>query len=119
MVDDARVAYCAILESVPSAESCSLPSNDSTGLESIMALPPPIPDLHISVKVPHMTEVPEAEVAEQEVAVDTEAHVTSLEGWFSQFLQISCAIINCGDFDFGIVGVHSDESPGGDLHQLA
>jgi hypothetical protein len=73
-------------------------------------------DLHISTELPHMADVPEAEAAEQEVAVDTEALAASPEGWFSQFLLISRAIINCGDFDFGCVGVHTDGGARGDLH---
>jgi hypothetical protein len=55
-----------------------------------------------------MTEVPEAEVAEHEVAIETEAHVSSPEGWFSQFLQILRVIINCGDFHVGCASVHND-----------
>jgi hypothetical protein len=35
--DDDRVVYCPILDSVQSAESCSSSSNDSFGLESIVA----------------------------------------------------------------------------------
>jgi hypothetical protein len=48
----------------------------------MMASPPPISDVHISTEVLPVTEVPEAEVTEQEVAVDTEAHAASLKGWF-------------------------------------
>jgi hypothetical protein len=66
-----------------------------------------------------MTKLPESEAAEQEVPVDTKAQVTSPEGWFSQFLQISRAIINCGDFDFQCAGVHDDDSAGCGLHPLA
>jgi hypothetical protein len=47
-----------------------------------MASPPPVSDVHISTEVLPVTEVPEAEVTEQEVAVDTEAHTASLKGWF-------------------------------------
>jgi hypothetical protein len=111
-VDADRVKYCMILESVSSAESCSSSSNDSSSLESMMASSPPVSDVHISTELPPVTEVPEVEAAEQEVAVDTEAHAASLEGWFSRFLQISCPVINCGDFDFGCVGVHDDGGAG-------
>jgi hypothetical protein len=116
--DADRVKYCMILESVLSAESCSLSSNDSSSSESMMASSPPVSDVHISTELPPVPKVPEVEAAEQEVAVDTEAHVASLEGWFSRFLQISCIVINCGDFDFGCVGVHDDGGAGGDPHQL-
>jgi hypothetical protein len=78
-VDDDRVAYCAMLDSVPSMESCSSSSSDSSGSASIMASPPPFPDLPISVELPHMIEVLEAEAVEQEVAVETVAHVASLK----------------------------------------
>jgi hypothetical protein len=75
--DDGRVAYCAMLDSVPSVESCSSSSSDSSGSESILALPPLITDLHIFTELPKM---PEAEAAELEVPVETEAHVASPEG---------------------------------------
>jgi hypothetical protein len=84
-----------------------------------MASPPPVPDVHISTELPHLTKVLEAEAAEQEVVVATEGHTTSLKGWFSQFLQILCVVINCGDFDVVCIGVPDDGSAGGDLHQLA
>jgi hypothetical protein len=76
-----------ILNSVPSAKSCSSSLNDSSDSESVMASPPPILDVQIFVDFPHMTEVPEVEAAEQEVVVITEAHAVSLKGWFSWFLQ--------------------------------
>jgi hypothetical protein len=59
--DDGRVAYYAMLDSVPSMESCTLPSSDSSGLESILALPPPILDVHISAELPMMPEAGTAE----------------------------------------------------------
>jgi hypothetical protein len=49
--DDGRVAYCAMLDSMPSVESCSSSSSDSSGSESILTLPPPITDLHIFTKL--------------------------------------------------------------------
>jgi hypothetical protein len=48
----------------------------------MMASPPPVSDVHISAEVLPVTEVPEAKVTEQEVAVDTEAHAASLKGCF-------------------------------------
>jgi hypothetical protein len=74
---DGQVAYCALLDSVPLFESCSSSSSDSSGLEYILASPPPIVDLHISVE---LLEMPEAKAAEREVRVETGAHVTSHEG---------------------------------------
>jgi hypothetical protein len=49
--DDDPVAYCAILDSVLSAESSPSSLKDSSSSESIMALPPLIPDLHIFAKL--------------------------------------------------------------------
>jgi hypothetical protein len=86
-VDADRVAYCVILDSVSSAESCSSSLNDSSDSESVMASLPPIPDVQIFADFPHMTEVPEVEVTEQDVVVITEAHAESLEGCILLFLQ--------------------------------
>jgi hypothetical protein len=80
MVDDDRVTYYPMLDFVPSAELCSSSLNDSSGSESIVASPPLILDLHISVELPHMTEVSEVEAAEKEITIETEAHVASPEG---------------------------------------
>jgi hypothetical protein len=77
------VAYCTILDSVPSAESCSSSSNGSTGLEFVMASPPLVLDMHFSAELLHMTEARKAEAAKREVAVATKAHAASPEGWFS------------------------------------
>jgi hypothetical protein len=68
-VDGDRVAYYVLLHSVPSVESCSSSSSDSTVSKSIMASPPPILDLRISVELPHVTEVPEAEAAEGSLSI--------------------------------------------------
>jgi hypothetical protein len=75
--NDGRVAYSALLDSVPSVDLCSLSSSDSSSSESILASPPPILDLHISVELPEM---PEVEAAKQEAPVEIGAHVTSPEG---------------------------------------
>jgi hypothetical protein len=69
-----------MLDFVPSVESCSSSSDDSSSSESIMASPPLILNLHISMELPHMTEVLEVEVVEQEVAVETKVHMPSPEG---------------------------------------
>jgi hypothetical protein len=59
------VVYCMILDSVPLAESCSSSPNDSASSKSVMASPPPVLDMHISVDLQHMTEVPEVEGANE------------------------------------------------------
>jgi hypothetical protein len=45
--DDDQVAYCAILDSVPS-ESSSSSSGETTSSESILPSPLPVPNLHVS-----------------------------------------------------------------------
>jgi hypothetical protein len=74
------VSYCVTLDLVLSAESHSS-SNGSVGSESIMTLAPPALDVHISAELPCMTEAPEAEVA-----IATEVHTVSPEGWLLLFL---------------------------------
>jgi hypothetical protein len=62
--DDGQVAYCLMLDFVPSAESCSsLSSSDSSELASIIASPPPVPDMVISAELPDILEMPEVEAA--------------------------------------------------------
>jgi hypothetical protein len=83
--DDDRVAYCAILDSVPSVESCSTSLGETSGSESILASPPLVPDLRIAAELSPMTEAPEAEAADQEAPVETEAHVAMPKGLLSCF----------------------------------
>jgi hypothetical protein len=76
------MAYCAMLDSVSSAVSCSSSSlSGASGLESIMASPPSIPDLRISVEVSE----PEAKAVQLEVLVDERASVVSPECRFLYF----------------------------------
>jgi hypothetical protein len=77
------VVLCTIFDSVPSMESCSSPSNFSPGSESVVALPPLVPDVDVSMELLHMIEVPVVEAAGQEVPVNAETHAASPEGWFS------------------------------------
>jgi hypothetical protein len=71
------MAYCALLDSVPSMESCSSKSlSDTSGSESIMASPPPIPNLHISVNFSEL----EAEAVQQELPAEPRAREVSLGG---------------------------------------
>jgi hypothetical protein len=61
--DDGRVVVCMMLEA-PSAVPCaSSSSSDSSGSESIMALPPPVPDMLISSVLQDISEMPEVETA--------------------------------------------------------
>jgi hypothetical protein len=75
------VSYCAILDSVPSAESHSSLSNGFTGSESVMASPLLALDVHIPSELSCMTEVPEAEMV-----IAMEVCTASPEGWLSLFL---------------------------------
>jgi hypothetical protein len=75
--DDGYVAYCAMLDSVLSVESCSSSSSDSSSSESILASPRLILDMHISAE---LQEMPEAEAAEQEAPVEIDAYAVSAEG---------------------------------------
>jgi hypothetical protein len=61
--DDGRVAVCAMLEAPSMVSSSSLSSSDSSGSESIMASPLPIPDLLISAGLQDMLEMLEVEAA--------------------------------------------------------
>jgi hypothetical protein len=69
-----------MLDSMLSTESCSSSSRDSYGSEPIFSSPPPIPNLHISIELPYMSEVLKTEAAPQEGHVQMKAHVASPEG---------------------------------------
>jgi hypothetical protein len=63
--DDGRVAYCQMLDSVPSAGSRSFSSsNNSSESESILASPPPVPDMLICAEPQDIAEMPKVEVAQ-------------------------------------------------------
>jgi hypothetical protein len=65
-------------------ESCSSSlSSDSSESESIMASPPPVPDMVISVKLPDISDTPDVEVAQQIMPVEVETRVGSPVGVFS------------------------------------
>jgi hypothetical protein len=66
-----------MIDSMPSMELCSSSSSSDTyGSESIMASPPLVPDLHISVEVSMV----EAEAVQKEVLVEASAGVVSHKG---------------------------------------
>jgi hypothetical protein len=94
--DDDRVVYCLMLDSVPSAESCSSPSSsNSSGSKSIKALPPPILDLFISVELSDIPEMLEDWAAQRAVPVEVEAHAISPVGEFLRFciLRMFCGAV--------------------------
>jgi hypothetical protein len=81
-----------MLDSVPSAESCSSPSSsNSSGSKSIKALPPPILDLFISVE---LSDIPEM-LEDWAVPVEVEAHAISPVGEFLRFciLRMFCGAV--------------------------
>jgi hypothetical protein len=78
-LDDDRVAYCTILDYVPS-ESSSSSSGETSSSESILPSPPLVPNLYISPPP-----VPEAEVARHGIPIEVGAHVVAPKGLFSLF----------------------------------
>jgi hypothetical protein len=75
-----------MLDSVPSTEPCSSPSlSDSSGSKSFRAMPPPIPDLFISVELLEILELLEAWASQQRLPAETEARAMSPIGEFSRF----------------------------------
>jgi hypothetical protein len=83
-LDDDRVAYYAILDSIPS-ESSSSSSGETSVSESILPSPPPVPNLHISAELWPMTEVPDVEIVGQGIPVEAGPHVVAPEGLLSLF----------------------------------
>jgi hypothetical protein len=83
-LDDNRVAYCAILDSVPS-ESRSSSSGEISDLESILPSHPLVPNSHVSAELSPMKEVPEAEMADRGIAIEVGAHVVAPKGLLSLF----------------------------------
>jgi hypothetical protein len=78
-----------MLDSVPSAESCSSPSpSDSTGSKSIRASPPPIPDLFIFVELSDIPEMSKAWATQQTMLIEVEARVISPVGEFLRFCML-------------------------------
>jgi hypothetical protein len=86
--DDDRVAYCAMLDYVPSVESCSSSSDGTSGSESILALSLPILNIHIEAGVS---------------PIETEAHAVEPEAMH---------------LTFRYTGVRDDEDARADFHQM-
>jgi hypothetical protein len=107
-LDDDQVAYSAILDSVPS-ESSSSSSGETSGSESILPLPPSMPNLHISVELSPMMEVPEAEVANQRIPVEAGAHmVLHPKVCYLSFHKFCMSFMIIVDLTFGHAGVCED-----------
>jgi hypothetical protein len=81
-LEDNQVAYRAILDSV-ALYSGSSSSGETSGSESILCSPPPVPNLPVSVRVLPMMEVPEAEVAGLGTAAEARDHMAATEGLLS------------------------------------
>jgi hypothetical protein len=71
--DEGQVAYCALLDSVPS-ESSSSSSGETSGSESILPPLSLVQDLHVSA------EVPEAVMTGQGIHAEAGAHAVVVEG---------------------------------------
>jgi hypothetical protein len=83
-LDDDRVAYYAILDSVPS-ESSSSSSGETSGSESILPSPAPVPNLFVIAELSWMMEVPEVEVTGQGIPIEAGARVVVPKGLLSLF----------------------------------
>jgi hypothetical protein len=96
-----------MLESMPSTESCSSSSSsDSSESESIMALPPPVPDMVICAEPQDLAETPEVKEARQTMPVEAEARAVSPVGELSCFCMFCSAIVNDVDLDIVCAGTH-------------
>jgi hypothetical protein len=115
--DDDWVAYCAMLDSIPSVESCSSSSDETSGSELIFASPPPILNIRIDVRLLPVRELLEAGMAEQETSIETEAHVVAPEGLLSCFSCLMLLLIVM-DLTFGYIGVCDDDDARADFHQV-
>jgi hypothetical protein len=78
-----------------SSESSSSSSDEMSSSEPILASPLPILDLHIATELLPMTEVPEAEAANQEMLVEMGVHVAAREGSLPCFSNVLVAIVEC------------------------
>jgi hypothetical protein len=105
--EDGRVAYCHMLDSVLSVESySSSSSSDSFESESIMASPPPIPNMLISMELHDIAETPEVEAARQTMSVEAEARAVSRVGELSCFCMFCSVVVNDVDLGVGCAGTH-------------
>jgi hypothetical protein len=84
------VAYCAILDSVPSKSSSS--SSETSGSRSILPSSVPMSNLHVSAELSLMTEVPRVEVADQVIPIEARFHKVAFKGSFSLFSWISYVV---------------------------
>jgi hypothetical protein len=104
------VAYCQMLDSVPSVETCSsLSSSESSSSEFMRASPPPIPDLG------DIMEMPKVEVTHGMVPVETEAHAASLIGEFlcvCMFRMLCGAFVSYMHLDVDYAGARGDDDDG-------
>jgi hypothetical protein len=80
-----------MLEALSAVSCSSLSSSDSSSSESIMASPPPVPDMLISTVLQDVSEMP-LEAAHQAEPLETGPHVNTSVG---MFLYILCCVANC------------------------
>jgi hypothetical protein len=76
--DEDRVAYCPLLDFVPSESGSS--SGETSGSESILSSPSLVPYLRVSAEIPSMMKVPEAGVTGLGILAEAGAHAVAIEG---------------------------------------
>jgi hypothetical protein len=81
---------CTMLGTSPTVSHSASSSSDSSGSKSIMASPPPVPDMVISVLLPDLSEVPEAESTPWDDPVEMGPHTkTSVGEFFLNVLSVA------------------------------
>jgi hypothetical protein len=88
--DEGRVATCIMLGTSPTVSHSASSSSDSFGLKSIMASPPPIPAMVISVVLSDISEVLEVESTPRDDVVQTGPHTETSVGEF--FLTLTLVV---------------------------
>jgi hypothetical protein len=104
--DDGRVVTCAMLGASPTVLHSASSSSDSSGSESIIASPPPVPDMVISLVLPDISEVPEP--------VEAGSHMETSTDMFCIFLDVLFIV----EFDIGWAGGHGGGDADAGPHQM-
>jgi hypothetical protein len=78
--DEGRVATCIMVGATPTVSRSASSSSDSSGSKSIMASPPPVPDMVIYVVLLVISEVSEAKLTPQDDAAEMVPHTETSTG---------------------------------------
>jgi hypothetical protein len=112
------VAYCHMFDSVPSVGTCSSSSScDSSSSESVRTSPPSIPDLFIFAEVGDIPKMPEVEVNQWMVPIETEADAVSpvvKYSCFCMFRMLCGAFVSYVHLDIDYIDAHGDDDDDGD-----